>query len=330
MIIDCAVYQDGKRRPGEVALHEAYEAGSADNAFVWIGLYEPDEAEFDSVRREFNLHELAVEDAINAHERPKLEVYDDTLFVVLKTARYVDTDDTVEFGEIMLFIGPQFVVAVRHKPASALGDVRKQIESRPDLLRFGPGAVLYAILDRVVDDYQPVVDGLDQDVKEVEGEVFSHAGTNPAERIYLLKREVIEFHQAAVPLTEPLDRLVHSLVPGMHGALGEYYRDIQDHLLRVVDNVNGFRELLTSVLQANLTQVALRQSEIGVQQNADMRKISAWAAIAIVPTAIAGVYGMNFERIPFSQAPHGFSVVVAGISAVCVALYVAFRRNRWL
>ena len=156
--------------------------------------------------------------------------------MVLKTARYVDADDTVEFGEIMLFIGPQFVVAVRHKPASALGDVRKQIESRPDLLRFGPGAVLYAILDRVVDDYQPVIDGLDEDIKEVETEVFSHEGSNPAERIYLLKREVIEFHQAAAPLTEPLDRLVHGLVPGLHGELGEYFRDIQDHLLRVVDD----------------------------------------------------------------------------------------------
>ncbi|HEV3012309.1 MAG TPA: magnesium and cobalt transport protein CorA, partial [Actinomycetota bacterium] len=221
MIIDCAVYQDGKRRPGQLALDEAYEAGCAENAFVWIGLYEPDEAEFESVRREFNLHELAVEDAIHAHQRPKLEVYDDTVFVVLKTTRYVEADDTVEFGEIMLFIGPQFVVTVRHKPASALGDVRKKIESRPDLLRFGPGAVLYAILDRVVDDYQPVVDGLDEDIKEVEGEVFSHAGSNPAERIYLLKREVIEFHQAAAPLTEPLSRLVHSLVTGMHGEMGE-------------------------------------------------------------------------------------------------------------
>jgi magnesium transporter len=199
MIIDCAVYQDGKRRPGQLALDDAYEASLTENAFVWIGLYEPDEVEFDSVRREFNLHELAVEDAIHAHQRPKLEVYDDTLFVVLKTARYVDADDTVEFGEIMLFIGPQFVVAVRHKPASALGDVRKKIESRPDLLRFGPGAVLYAILDRVVDDYQPVVNGLDEDIKEVETEVFSHAGSNPAERIYLLKREVIEFHQATAP-----------------------------------------------------------------------------------------------------------------------------------
>jgi magnesium transporter len=230
----------------------------------------------------------------------------------------------------MLFIGPQFVVAVRHKPASALGDVRKQIESRPDLLRFGPGAVLYAILDRVVDDYQPVVDGLDEDVKEVEGEVFSHAGTNPAERIYLLKREVIEFHQAAAPLTEPLDRLVHSLVPGMHGELGEYFRDIQDHLLRVVDNVNGFRELLTSVLQANLTQVALRQSEIGVQQNADMRKISAWVAIVAVPTMIAGIYGMNFEYMPELTWTFGYPLALAVMAGACIVLYRAFRRNGWL
>jgi magnesium transporter len=330
MIIDCAVYQDGKRRPGELALHEAYEAGCAENAFVWIGLYEPDEAEFDSVRREFNLHELAVEDAILAHERPKLEVYDDTLFVVLKTARYVEADDTVEFGEIMLFIGPQFVVAVRHKPASALGDVRKQIESRPDLLRFGPGAVLYAILDRVVDDYQPVMDGLDEDIKEVETEVFSHEGSNPAERIYLLKREVIEFHQAAAPLTEPLDRLVHGLVPGLDNELGEYFRDIQDHLLRVVDVVSGFRELLTSVLQANLTQVAVRQNETGMRQNADTRKISAWVAIVAVPTMIAGIYGMNFEHMPELTWTFGYPLALTVMAVSCLVLYRAFRRNGWL
>ena len=330
MIIDCAVYQDGKRRPGELALHEAYEAGCAENAFVWIGLYEPDEAEFDSVRREFNLHELAVEDAILAHERPKLEVYDDTLFVVLKTARYVETDDTVEFGEIMLFIGPQFVVAVRHKPASALGDVRKQIESRPDLLRYGPGAVLYAILDRVVDDYQPVMDGLDEDIKEVEREVFSAEGSNPAERIYLLKREVIEFHQAAAPLTEPLDRLVHGLVPGLNDELGEYFRDIQDHLLRVVEVVSGFRELLTSVLQANLTQVAVRQNETAMQQNADTRKISAWVAIVAVPTMIAGIYGMNFEHMPELTWTFGYPLAVSVMAVSCLVLYRAFRRNGWL
>jgi magnesium transporter len=250
--------------------------------------------------------------------------------VVLKTARYVDTDSTVEFGEIMLFLGPQFMVTVRHKPASALGDVRKQIESRPDLLSFGPGAVLYAILDRVVDDYQPVIDGLDEDIKEVETEVFSQQGTNPAERIYLLKREVIEFHQAAAPLVEPLDRLVNSQVPGMHGELGEYFRDVQDHLLRVVDNVSGFRELLTSVLQANLTQVALRQSEIGVQQNADMRKISAWVAIVAVPTMIAGVYGMNFEHMPELSWTLGYPLALGVMALACLVLYRAFRRNGWL
>jgi magnesium transporter len=330
MIIDCAVYKDGKRQPGELALDEAYEAGCAENSFVWIGLYEPDEAEFDSVRREFDLHELAVEDAIIAHERPKLEVYDDTLFVVLKTARYVGETETVEFGEIMLFIGPQFVVGVRHKPASALGDVRKQIESRPDLLRLGPAAVLYAILDRVVDDYQPVIDGLDEDIKEVETEVFSHEGSNPAERIYLLKREVIEFHQAAAPLTEPLDRLALGQVPGLQSDLGQYFRDIQDHLLRVVETVSGFRELLTSVLQANLTQVALRQNEVAMRQNADMRKISAWVAIVAVPTMIAGIYGMNFEYMPELTWTFGYPLALSVMAVACVALYRAFRRNGWL
>jgi magnesium transporter len=330
MIIDCAVYQNGKRRPGELALADAYEAGCQDDAFVWIGLYEPDEHEFESVRREFNLHELAVEDAINAHQRPKLEVYDDTLFVVLKTARYIESSDTVEFGEIMLFLGPHFVVAVRHKPASALGDVRKKIESRPDLLRYGPGAVLYAIVDRVVDDYLPVVDGLDEDIKKVEAEVFSGAGSNPAERIYLLKREVIEFHQSTAPLQEPLDRLVHGLVPGMHGELGEYFRDIQDHLLKVVDNVSGFRELLTSVLQANLTQVALRQNEVGMQQNADMRKISAWVAIVAVPTMIAGIYGMNFDHMPELGWTFGYPLALLVMAGACLVLYRAFRRNGWL
>jgi magnesium transporter len=330
MIIDCAVYEDGKRRPGELALEEAYEAAFAENAFVWIGLYEPDEAEFDSVRREFNLHELAVEDAIIAHERPKLEVYDDSLFVVLKTARYIEADDSVEFGEIMLFIGPQFVVAVRHKPASALGGVRRQIESRPDLLRFGPAAVLYAILDRVVDDYQPVIDGLDEDIKEVETDVFSHEGGNPAERIYQLKREVIEFHQATAPLTEPLDRLAQGLVPGLHGAMGEYFRDIRDHLLRVVETVSGFRELLTSVLQANLTQVALQQNEVAMRQNADMRKISAWVAIVAVPTMIAGIYGMNFEYMPELTWTFGYPLALSAMAVACIVLYRAFRRNGWL
>jgi len=330
MIIDCAVYEDGERRPGDLALADAFEAASNDNAFVWIGLYEPDEHEFESVRREFNLHELAVEDAIQAHQRPKLEVYDDSLFVVLKTARYLEAQEVVEFGEIMLFLGPQFVVTVRHKPASELRGVRKQIESRPDLLRFGPSAVLYAIVDRVVDDYLPVIDGLDQDIKEVEKEVFSESGSNPAERIYMLKREVIEFHQSTAPLTEPLDRLVRGQVRSLHQDMPEYFRDVQDHLLRVVDLVSGFRDLLTSVLQANLTQLALRQNEVGMRQNADMRKISAWVAIVAVPTMIAGIYGMNFDYMPELRWPLGYPGALLAMALACGFLYRAFKRNGWL
>ena len=330
MIIDCAVYQHGERRPGELALSDAFEAASNDNAFVWIGLYEPDEQEFESVRREFDLHELAVEDAIQAHQRPKLEIYDDSLFVVLKTARYLEAEEVVEFGEIMLFLGPQFLVTVRHKPASELRGVRKQIESRPDLLRFGPSAVLYAIMDRVVDDYLPVIDGLDQDIKEVEKEVFSEAGSNPAERIYMLKREVIEFHQSTAPLTEPLDRLVRGQVRLLHQDMPEYFRDVQDHLLRVVEQVSGFRELLTSVLQANLTQVALLQNEVGMRQNADMRKISAWVAIVAVPTMIAGIYGMNFDYMPELRWPVGYPAALLAMVAACAFLYRAFKRNGWL
>jgi magnesium transporter len=330
MIIDCAVYHDGTRRPGELALADAFEAASDGNDFVWIGLYEPDEEEFDSVRREFDLPELAVEDAIKAHQRPKLEVYDDTVFAVLKTARYVEAEEVVEFGEIMLFIGPQFVVTVRHKPASELRGVRKQIEGRPDLLRFGPGAVLYAIMDRVVDDYLPVIEGLDQDVKEVETQVFSKEGHNPAERIYMLKREVIEFHQSTAPLAEPLDRLVRGQLPLLHEDMPEYFRDVQDHLLRVVEQVSGFRELLNSVLQANLTQLALRQNEVGMQQNADMRKISAWVAIVAVPTMIAGIYGMNFDHMPELRWVLGYPLALLAMLLACVALYRAFKRNGWL
>ena len=330
MIIDCAVYEDGERRPGELALADAFEAACHDKSFVWIGLYEPDEHEFEAVRREFNLHELAVEDAIKAHQRPKLETYDDTLFVVLKTARYLEAEEIVEFGEIMLFIGPQFVVTVRHKPASELRGVRKQIESRPDLLRFGPSAVLYSIVDRVVDDYLPVIEGLDQDIKEVEKEVFSEVGSNPAERIYMLKREVIEFHQSTAPLTEPLDRLVRGQVRSLHQEMPQYFRDVQDHLLRIVEQVSGFRELLTSVLQANLTQVALLQNEVGMRQNADMRKISAWVAIVAVPTMIAGIYGMNFDYMPELRWAGGYPGTLLTMTVACALLYRAFKRNGWL
>jgi magnesium transporter len=300
----------------------ACEESRKDDAFVWIGLYEPTEEEFESVRREFELHELAVEDAINAHQRPKLEVYGDSLFVVLKPATYRHAEGDVEFGEILIFLGDGFIITVRHGEAP-LHDVRVRTEQRPDLLECGPGAALYAIVDRIVDNYQPVIAELDRDVEELERDVFSATATNTAERIYELKREVLELHAAIVPLAEPLDRLArgqHTLIPE---SLRAYFRDVHDHLLRVIDRVQASRDLLTSVLAANMTQVTVRQNE-------DMRRISAWGAIILAPTLIAAIYGMNFKHMPELHWALGYPLALGLIVAVCLSLYVYFRRIGWL
>ena len=323
MIVDCAVYEHGRRRGGRLALEDAYEAGREDGAFVWIGLHEPTAEEFDSVRREFDLHELAVEDAIKAHQRPKLELYDGTIFIVLKTVRYVDPEEVVDFGEILLFVGEGFVVSVRHGEATSLHGVRLEIERRPELLRCGPGAVLHAILDRVVDDYQPAIDGLADDVDEVEDEVFSGRRTNPAERVYKLKREVLEFIRAVAPLVDPVERLAGGQFDLIHPEVREYLRDVNDHLLRAREQLEGFSDLLTSVLQANMSQVSVRQNE-------DMRRISAWVAIIAVPTMIAGIYGMNFEHMPELSWSLGYPVVVGVMLLICASLYSYFRRSGWL
>jgi magnesium transporter len=322
MIVDCAVYQDGRRAPGELALADAYEACRQRDAFVWIGLLEPTEEEFDLVRREFDLHELAVEDAIKAHQRPKLEVYGDTLFIVLKTARCAEDEESLELGEILVFLGAGFIITVRHGE-TALHEVRLRTEERPDLLRWGPGATLYAIVDQIVDDYVPVVHAFDRSVREVEGEVFSASRSNPAERIYKLKREILELHDAVAPLVDPLDRLARGRHELVHEEVRPYFRDAHDHLLRVVDHVESFRDLLSSVLAANLTQASIRQNE-------DMRRISAWAAIIAVPTAIAGLYGMNFDNMPELGWRFGYPLALAVIGIVCAVLYWNFRRRGWL
>jgi magnesium transporter len=323
VIVDCAVYENGVRRPGELPIEDAYEAGRAPGAFVWIGLYEPTEEEFESVRKEFSLHELAVEDAIKAHQRPKLEIYGDSVFVVLKPALYHEQREEVELGEVMLFIGDGFVVSVRHAEIRELAGIRRQLEDQPELLRCGTGAILHGVVDRVVDDYAPVIAAVDSDIEEVEAEVFSASGTNPAERIYKLKREVLEFQRAIAPLLDPLDRLALGKIPFVHEDLLPYFRDVKDHLIRAVEQVSGFRDLLTSVLEANLTQVSVRQNE-------DMRKISSWVAIAAVPTMIAGIYGMNFEHMPELEWTLGYPVVVVVTLGVCLSLYRAFRSNGWL
>jgi len=323
VIVDCAVYENGVRRGGELSLSEAFEAGRPENAFVWIGLLEPTEEEFAAVRAEFGLHELAVEDAIKAHQRPKLEVFDETIFVVLKTAWYKEAAEEIELGEILLFIGDGFVVTVRHGPASGLTEVRKRLERNPELLRFGPGAVLYAILDRVVDDYKPVMLGLENDIAELEEKVFSHTRESHAERIYFLKREALMFHQAVAPLVPALDRLSQGRYDAVPDGIQPYFRDIHDHLLRVADQLVSFRDLLTSILDANLTQVNVRQNE-------DMRKISAWVAILAVPTMIAGIYGMNFEHMPEIKFRYGYYVILAVMLVACGSLYRQFKKSGWL
>jgi magnesium transporter len=323
MIVDCALYEDGRRRGGELPLEQAYEAGRNDGKFVWIGLHEPTAEEFDSVAREFNLHELAVEDAIKAHQRPKLERYGDSLFVVLKTVRYDEQQEELETGEILLFIGEGFIVSVRHGVGSALARVREQVAERPDLMRCGTGAVLHAILDRVVDDYLPVLQSLEDDIREVEAEVFSSTRHNPAERIYKLSREVNEFQRATAPLLEPLGRLAAGELEVVHHDMRSYFRDVYDHLVREVDTVQGEREQLASVLHANLTQVSVRQND-------DMRRISAWVAIIAVPTMIAGIYGMNFDYMPELRWTFGYPLTLAVILTLCVTLYTYFRRSGWL
>ena len=324
MIVDCAVYEDGCRRDGQLDLDQAFEAAQAENAFVWIGLYEPSEKEFAAVAREFALHPLAVEDAIHAHQRPKVESYGDTLFLVLKTARYVDPTEVITLGDIMLFVGPDFIVSVRHGEGSGLKEVRERIETDPDMLRCGPGTILHAIVDHVVDDYFPAVEGVQNDIDEIEVQVFSESRENPAERIYKLKGEVLDFYRATSPLAEPLQKLARGDYEKLvHPQVQSYFRDVYDHLLKVIGTLDGFRDMLTSVLEANLTQISVRQND-------DMRKISAWVAMAVVPTMIAGIYGMNFDHMPELRWRFGYPAVIVVILLICSLLYRYFKRVGWL
>ena len=323
MIVDCAVYEDGSRQAGDLKLHEAYEAAAGHGRFVWVGLHEPTPDEFDSVAREFNLHELAVEDAIKAHQRPKLEVYGDSVFLVLKTVIYIEATSDVETGEIMAFVGPEFIVTVRHGQHTDLHPIRQRLEERSDLLRCGPGAVLHAVVDRVVDDYEPVVEAIDQDVEEVERAVFSDERSQPTEQIYKLQREVLELHRATAPLVEPLARLARGEFDFVNDELKAYFRDVYDHIVRENEQVEAFRDLLHSVLEANLAQVSVRQND-------DMRKISAWVAILAVPTMVAGIYGMNFEHMPELKWRYGYPMALMLMLVICAALHRYFKRVGWL
>jgi magnesium transporter len=321
MIADSAIYVDG-RRDGPYPLQKIHEACREKGGFAWIGLYEPTEEEFASVAGEFGLHELAVKDAITPHQRPRIERYGDSIFVVLKAARYLEKQETVEFGEIQAFVGLDFVITLRYGEAPELREARQRIEGDPDLIRKGPFAVLYATMAHVVDDYGPVVEGLENDIDEIEVEVF---GNKPdvSKRIYELFREVIQFHQATQPLAGGLERLTEGETSGIDPEVRRYLRDVQDRVMRVTERSQGFRELLTNILSVNLTLVS-------VNQNEQTKKISAWAAIVVVPTLIASIYGMNFDYMPELHWRYGYLLALTLLALIAFALYRNFKRAGWL
>lgn len=323
MIVDCAAYTRGQRQPGVLNIDDAFETGRQDDeTFVWVGLHDPTHEEFETVAKEFELHPLAVEDAVHAHQRPKLELYGDMLFLVIRTARYDDDREAIEFAELQLLAGKGFLVTVRHGDASELASTRRMLETEPERLARGPIAVVHAVIDRVVDDYEPVLDGLDNDIAEIEVEVFSDDRTNPAARIYKLKREVLKMYRAVDPLIEPLERLHTARHPLYDTDLGHYFRDVYDHLRRAASRIEVERDLLSDVLQVNL-------SHVSVQQNDDMRAIAAWAAMAAVPTLLAGVWGMNFAHMPELDTWWGYPLALSLMGVLVLVLFRYFRRKGW-
>jgi magnesium transporter len=337
-LVDSAIYCDGQRVVSPRSLAGTLrELRERPGCMAWIGLYRPDEQEIASLAAEFGLHELAVEDAIHAHQRPKLERYEDVLFVVLRAARYIDASEEVEFGELHVFVGPDFVITVRHSEAPELSRVRRRMEANPELLKRGPEAVLYAILDEVVDGYAPVVAGLENDVEQIEVQVF---GGDPAvsKRIYELSREVIEFQHATHPMAGLLDALSAGFdKDGIDLELQRYLRDVADHLTQVIERVDGQRQLLASILTVNATLVGQQQNEemkaltqASYAQNEEIKRVSAWAAILFAPTVIGTIYGMNFQHMPELRWRWGYLFALSLMVLVCVLLFRLFRRRHWL
>jgi magnesium transporter len=326
-IVDCAIYRDGQRTEAPESLDELFDACRKGDGIAWLGLCRPTAEEFAVVAREFELHPLAVEDAVNAHQRPKLERYGDTLFLVLRPARYIDETETVEFGEVHVFAGPHFVITVRHGNPPNLAGVRRRLETRPDLLQRGTVAIVHAILDRVVDEYEPVVDGIENDIDEIEDEVFD-GNPHVSRRIYELAREVIGFQRATKPLAPILDGLMRAC----HADEEErrYLRDVQDHALRIQEQAAGFRELLQNILSVNLTLETKALSETSNAQNEEVKKISAWAAILFAPSMVGTVYGMNFRDMPELDWALGYPFALGLMALVCFSLYGVFKRRRWI
>ncbi|MER6428050.1 magnesium and cobalt transport protein CorA [Streptomyces sp900105245] len=337
-VVQAALYRDGVRVSSPAGLAETYrELREETPGMAWIGLARPTAAQLHSLAAEFGLHPLAVEDAMEAHQRPKLERYGDTLFVVLRAARYLDAPEEVDFGELHVFVGPDFVLTVRHGAAPDLSAVRRRMEGSPELLGLGPEAVLYAILDAVVDGYAPVVAGVQNDIDEIETEVF-RGDPAVSRRIYELSREMVEFQRA----TRPLVGMLHGLMAGFakyetDEELQRYLRDVADHVTHISERVDGFRQALTEILTVNATLVTQQQNaemralaEAGFEQNEEVKKISSWAAILFAPTLVGTIYGMNFTHMPELSWTFGYPFAIGLMAVVCVSLYVIFKRRDWL
>ncbi|MCX4814814.1 magnesium and cobalt transport protein CorA [Streptomyces sp. NBC_01239] len=337
-VVQAALYRDGVRVSAPDTLADTFrELREQPSGMAWIGLARPTERELLSLAAEFDLHPLAVEDAMEAHQRPKLERYGETLFVVLSAARYLDNTEEVDFGELHVFVGPDFVITVRHGAAPDLSAVRQRMEESPELLKLGPEAVLYAILDAVVDGYAPVVAGVQTDIDEIETEVF-RGDPKVSRRIYELSREMVEFQRA----TRPLVGMLHSLMAGFakYGTdeeLQRYLRDVADHVTHTSEQVDGFRQALTDILTVNATLVTQEQNaemralaEAGFEQNEEIKKISSWAAILFAPTLVGTIYGMNFENMPELGWRFGYPFAIGLMGLVCASLYVIFKRRDWL
>lgn len=337
-VVTAAIYELGSRTHSCSSLAEAFERLRENpSGMAWIGLYGPSHHELQSLANEFDLHPLAIEDALEAHQRPKLERYGRTLFVVLRAARYLDAAEEVEFAELHVFVGPDFVITVRHGAAPDLAAVRRRMEETPDLLKRGPEAVLYAILDTVVDGYGPVVAGVGNDIDEIETEVFGNA-PEVSRRIYELSREVVDFQRATRPLAKMLDGLSGGFEKyGIDEELRRYLRDVADHVAYVVENVDGFRQALQDILTVNATLVSQQQNEemkglaqASHRQNEEIKKISAWGAILFAPTLVGTIYGMNFDRMPELTWVWGYPLALAMMAVVCVGLYAVFKHRDWL
>ncbi|MBX3313725.1 MAG: magnesium and cobalt transport protein CorA [Actinobacteria bacterium] len=330
VVVDCRYYDSQGRRPGPLTLAEAGELARAGDGWVWVGVHDPLEVDVEAVAREFGLPPLAVEDAIKAHQRPKLEVYGDVVFAVVKPIAYVGYSD-IDVSEVAAFVGSHFFVTVRHGASEVLDDVRRTMDERPVAVDDGPVVAFYEVLDHIVDRYELAVQTLESDIDDLEAEVFGDGDEDNSAAIYELKRDAAVIRRALVPLSGPAERLARREIDAFPpGPIAEQYRDVYDHVLRSTESLEAADRTLSDMLQAELGRVSVRQAEISLRQNEDMRKISAWAGIAVVPATIGAIYGMNFRDMPELRWQYGYAVAVGTMVLGCLALFKVFRTRGWL